>query len=373
MFACHARPRARFSRDPARAEAESTFSAGFIRYQQHGSGATKGAALRYRIANAETFAVKWLHAHELLDGEVWRAAATEFVGTFFFCFVHIGLVFSALKMGMHSSVFAAVADGEGYEQPAVLTPEPLVPPLLLIALGTALLALMLIFAMSAASGGHFNPLITFSAAFTGLMKPTRAIIYLVVQMLGGWLGTVVVHITAGGDNDLLVGMTDLAGCGFGDATNTQAFLAEFIFSLFILWLAHSIAFDPQQFAVFGPVLAPIFLVTAFFLLIVAAGHIGPGIGLHIPRCVFPALISGNTKWIWVTLVANPAAAAVHAVFIYFVPPHHVVALYEAETKNEAGGGGGDGAAAEGDGVELTGTAGQADAEAAIPADDAKEE
>ncbi|KAI9181269.1 hypothetical protein LWI28_013209 [Acer negundo] len=38
------------------------------------------------------------------------------------------------------------------------------------------------------SGGHINPIVTFSTVFTGLCSITRAAIYILAQCLGGILG-----------------------------------------------------------------------------------------------------------------------------------------------------------------------------------------
>ena len=61
-------------------EAESTFSAGIIRYEQHGKGATRGGAAAFKKRNRGSCLVDTLHIHELLGAEVWRATLVEFVG-----------------------------------------------------------------------------------------------------------------------------------------------------------------------------------------------------------------------------------------------------------------------------------------------------
>ena len=48
-----------------------------------------------------------------------------------------------------------------------------VQPEIVIGAGTTLIATILVYVMVSTSGGHMNPLVTFSAMMTGLMLPAR--------------------------------------------------------------------------------------------------------------------------------------------------------------------------------------------------------
>jgi MIP family channel proteins len=92
------------------------------------------------------------------------ALVAEAIGTFLFFFVGAGSV----VLGDY-----LVANGTSG------------PGLLGVALAHGLALAVLVSALGAVSGGHFNPAVTFAVWIMGKITPMRAALYLVAQLLGG--------------------------------------------------------------------------------------------------------------------------------------------------------------------------------------------
>ena len=54
-----------------------------------------------------------------------------------------------------------------------------------MALAHGLALAVLVSALGAVSGGHFNPAVTFGVWITGRIEPARAALYVVAQLVGG--------------------------------------------------------------------------------------------------------------------------------------------------------------------------------------------
>jgi len=89
------------------------------------------------------------------------ALVAEAIGTFLFFFVGAG----AVVLGSHN------AEGSG--------------GLVGVALAHGLALAVLVSALGAVSGGHFNPAVTFGVWITGRIEPVRAALYVVAQLVGG--------------------------------------------------------------------------------------------------------------------------------------------------------------------------------------------
>ena len=92
------------------------------------------------------------------------ALIAEAVGTFLFFFVGAGSV----VLGD----YLAANGGTG-------------PGLLGVALAHGLALAVLVSALGAVSGGHFNPAVTFGVWIMGRITPMRAVLYVVAQLVGG--------------------------------------------------------------------------------------------------------------------------------------------------------------------------------------------
>jgi aquaporin TIP len=96
----------------------------------------------------------------------WNPIFAEIVGTFLFFFVGIG------SAGM------AAAQGYGANDPAAL---------LVVALAHGVVLAVLVSALAAVSGAHFNPAVTFGVWVAGQMPGRLALQYVIAQLIGGLL------------------------------------------------------------------------------------------------------------------------------------------------------------------------------------------
>ncbi|KAF9620821.1 hypothetical protein IFM89_014758 [Coptis chinensis] len=95
--------------------------------------------------------------------QVWRASLAELLGTATLVFAIDTLVISS------------------YETETKM-------PNLVMSILIAISVTILLLATGPVSGGHINPVITFSAALIGLISISRAIIYILAQCIGGVVG-----------------------------------------------------------------------------------------------------------------------------------------------------------------------------------------
>lgn len=107
------------------------------------------------------------------DRRAVAPVVAELVGTFLFFFVGIGAVASLDRFGALSSLASGPID------PAAA--------LIVVALAHGIVLAVLVSALGAVSGGHFNPAVTFGVWLTGKIDWHRAGAYVVAQLIGGLL------------------------------------------------------------------------------------------------------------------------------------------------------------------------------------------
>ncbi|KAJ0080505.1 hypothetical protein Patl1_23783 [Pistacia atlantica] len=95
---------------------------------------------------------KLLGLEEAVSVNVWRASLAELIGTAVLVFSLDGIVISSIQSKTNT-------------------------PNLIIALMAAIIVSILLIATFPISGGHINPIISFSAALTGVCSITRAAVY----------------------------------------------------------------------------------------------------------------------------------------------------------------------------------------------------
>lgn len=96
----------------------------------------------------------------------WNAVVAEMTGTFLFFFVGIGAAANLDRMGVAGTDPAGV---------------------LVVALAHGVVLAVLVSALAAVSGAHFNPAVTFGVWLAGHIPARRAISYVVAQLIGGLL------------------------------------------------------------------------------------------------------------------------------------------------------------------------------------------
>ncbi|KAG0583099.1 hypothetical protein KC19_3G109300 [Ceratodon purpureus] len=244
--------------------------------------------------------------------EVWRAAAVEFIATFAMVFVGTLCTISTLQTGFHH-------------------------PVLVIAIFQALTLSLCIQAAAPMSGGHVNPCITWTEMLTGHITPVRALFYITAQALGSIVASLAVKNIVG---HTLAWKYMLGGCYLHSQPSPtsqqvglqpgRALLLEIILSFFVLFIAYSVALDPQRLPRTGPRLAPFLIGILVGLCIFAGGNLIPGYagaGTNPGRCLGPAVALGKSMWShhWV-FWAGPAVAGLAMAAMYrVIPPSHLQA------------------------------------------------
>ncbi|KAK0581723.1 hypothetical protein LWI29_017155 [Acer saccharum] len=243
---------------------------------------------------------KILGLEEILNVNIWRASLAELLGTATLVFALDTIVISSIET------------------------ETKTPNLVMSTL-VAIIVTILLLATFPISGGHINPIISFSAALTGICSFTRAAIYITAQCLGGILGALALKavvkssvedtfslggctlhiVTAGPQGPIVIGLE-----------TGQALWLEIICSFVFLFASIWMAFDQRQVKALGRVAVCIIIgivlgILVFVSTTVTATKGYAGAGLNPARCLGPALIRGGHLWDghWVFWV-GPAIACV---------------------------------------------------------------
>jgi aquaporin-4 len=213
---------------------------------------------------SESDLARKLGVHELQNSLVYQAAIIEFFGTTFLIFASCASTVAIIQYGFS------------------------VPPLLIAIVHIILLALI-IFATAKSSGGHVNPLITFSTMVAGLTSPARAMLYLIAQIIGSIVGASLLHGILGGNT------LNLGACALGHIPQGRALIAEAAGSAFMLFVVFGTALDAGQREIYGPVVSPFFASFSLGLIIFFGGGLVTGFSGPIAnpaRCFGPAVVSG---------------------------------------------------------------------------------
>ncbi|XP_026432628.1 aquaporin AQPAn.G-like [Papaver somniferum] len=175
---------------------------------------------------------------EFLSLKVWRASLAELIGT------------SVVVFALDTIVISS------YETPTKT-------PNVLMSFFISLTVTILLLATFPISGGHINPVVTFSAALIGLISFARAAIYIVAQCAGAVLGALTVKAIV---SSTIVHAFSLGGCtltviapgphgpvSVGIETGPALWL-EIVCTFIFLFASVWIAFDHRQAKAHGPVI-----------------------------------------------------------------------------------------------------------------------
>lgn len=181
------------------------------------------------------------------------------------------------------------------------------------------------------SGGHINPIITFSAALVGVISHSRAFVYVLAQCAGAVLGALALKAVV---NSNIEETFSLGGCTLsvivpgpdGAITvgiNTgQALWLEIICTFVLLFASVWIGFDDRQAKALGLVLVCSIIgavagVLVFVSTTVTATKGYAGAGMNPARCLGAALVRGGQLWngLWVFWVGPAIACLLFHVYV----------------------------------------------------------
>lgn len=165
---------------------------------------------------------------------------------------------------------------------------------------------LIIFAMISAvghiSGAHFNPAVTIAFAAAGHFPRRRVVPYLVGQVGGALLASLLVRAMFGNVAHL--------GATLPHGSDGQSFVLETVLTFFLMFVTFSVATDARAvtqaaaFAIGGTV-----GLEAMF-----AGPIS-GASMNPARSLAPALVGGTFSSLWLYILA-PVIGAVAGAFVY---------------------------------------------------------
>ncbi|KAI9147359.1 putative aquaporin TIP2-1 [Paramyrothecium foliicola] len=189
-----------------------------------------------------------------------------------------------------------------------------------VGLSTFFLLTVFIYATAAGTGGHMNPMITFSAMISGICPVPRGlfclknlhtceandkgegIIYLIGQTTGSALAGGLLRGTWGRERAIRF---QGGGCFYDTSqiTASQAFLNEITSSFILLYLAYGVGLDPRQALVFGPRFGPILVGFSVAIIAFASSGVVPGYAgaqMHPARCFGYGIARQDFEgqWIW---------------------------------------------------------------------------
>jgi aquaporin Z len=220
-----------------------------------------------------------------------RALVAEAIGTFALCFVGI--------LAIHGDFFARDAGAAD---------------LATVAFAHGLAIAVMVAALAAHSGAHFNPAVTFGFVVTRRMAPARGLMYWAAQLLGAFLASLILSLLLGAD--IVYEATPAPGASVDLAT---AVILEAVVTFFLVLVIFGTAVDER---------APgsVFPLAIGLTIVAGIMAIGPltGAALNPARAFGPALAGGQwtghaVYWLGPLLGGGAAAALQHWFFLAEAP------------------------------------------------------
>src|SRR5215212_5532373 len=173
-----------------------------------------------------------------------------------------------------------------------------------LAIGTALI--VMVYAGGHISGAHYNPAVTIGVFIRGKVMATDVVPYIVAQLAGAALATVVVKFFRTG-----VEVTPMA------LQTGPAFLAEFLFTFALVYvvLNAATAEGTSGNSFYGLAIGMMVMTGAFAVGDISGGAFNPAVAIAISML-------GLSTWsnIWIYLAANFGAAIVAAFIFNLINP-----------------------------------------------------
>jgi MIP family channel proteins len=210
----------------------------------------------------------------------------EAIGTFLFFFVGIGAVVLGQFTGDTSGGLIGVAFAHG------------------------LALAVMVSALGAVSGGHFNPAVTFGVWLTGRIEPARAALYVGAQLVGGVVAALAVRAVfpESAWEPVAIGTPAVAD----GITVTGAIIVEAILTMVLVTAVFGTAIDPR-----APKIGGLAIGLAVAADIFMGGPL-TGAAMNPARWFGPAVVSGTyTDW-YVWWIGPLVGAAIIALVYRFV-------------------------------------------------------
>jgi aquaporin Z len=220
----------------------------------------------------------------------WNSVLAEASGTFLFFFVGIGS--------------AAMVDWSAFAGQ-----DP--PGLIVVALAHGLVLAVLVSALAAVSGAHFNPAVTFGVWIAGQIPGRRALAYVLAQLIGGILAAWSLRAVFPADISAGLGTPAL-----GQAIDPLAGIGiEAVLTVVLLVAVFGTAVDPR-----GPKVGGLAIGLAVGADILMGGPL-TGAAMNPARWFGPAAVTGlwDNAHVWIVGPLLGAAVAALAYRYLFLP------------------------------------------------------
>ena len=225
---------------------------------------------------------------ELTTPKNLRAYAAEFLGTLLFVLMGTG------------AVIAATAVGGANDSSALLV---------VIAMAHGLGIGMMVYLTANVSGGHINPAVTVGMMVTKRIKIAPGAAYIVAQMLGGVMATVLLYVIVknGAGNISDFGAHEINKAIVG---NGGALLLEAILTAVLVMVIFAVAVSKKGYGNVAPL-----VIGLTIMLIHLVAVFMTGASVNPARTFGPALVSNAFDSFWVYLL-GPAIGAAAGALLY---------------------------------------------------------
>jgi aquaporin TIP len=214
-----------------------------------------------------------------VEGDYFRRAAGEFVGTFALVFIGVGSLIYGNIVGVafaHGLVIAVMASAVGH-----------------------------------ITGGHFNPAVTLGFLVTRRMAASLAALYMIVQVGAATLAALVLKWVL--PNAAYDGVNGGAPSLQNGLNGGQGVVVEAILTFFLLWVIFATAADPR--GTFKQIAGLAIGFTIVLDILMGGGLTGAA--MNPARSLGPEIVSGNWDDWWVYII-GPFCGGVIAAVIYEV-------------------------------------------------------
>jgi aquaporin TIP len=222
------------------------------------------------------------------DRDLWKAALAEFLGPFALVVAGVGAIISTQNL----------SDGGN---------------LVAVALAHGLAIGLMIAALGHISGGHFNPAVSISMLATGQIGVTRAVAYVVAQLLGGIAGAGILTLVfpALGEIGRNNPGVNLGVPALGpDVTIAGGLIKEAVMTFVLVLVIFGTAVDARG----AKAIAPLAIGLIITMDILAGGRI-TGAAMNPARAFGPEVVQQDfTNW-WIYWV-GPIVGGLVAAFAY---------------------------------------------------------
>ncbi len=175
----------------------------------------------------------------------------------------------------------------------------------------ALTLMVLVYALGATSGAHFNPAVTIALLAIHRIRARDAGFYLACQLAGGILaGLLVLLLLHGAGASVHYGATGISPKVVPHGSPWLGLIDEALGTFLLMWAVMAVAINPRR----EPHVAGVAIGGALGLAVMVFGP-ATGAGLNPARWLGPALASGAYGDFWIYLV-GPVIGAIAAAFGY---------------------------------------------------------